>query len=124
MGRLAIVFLLLSLVANPAFRERAKPYAGWLLDPAYGWLTRSRLGEIARAIDTEGERGRKLPDNATLPRFLTDYFGVEDADVDAWGTRYFLTRDMWTTRVVSAGPDRIARTGDDIVSPPLHASGF
>src|SRR5688500_6324515 len=124
MGRLAILFLILSLVANPEFRERAKPYAGWALTPAYEWLTRSRLGEIARAIDSEGERGVRLPDNSNLPRFLADYFGVEDAGVDAWGSRYFLTRDMWTTRVASAGPDRTPRTEDDILSQPLRVLDF
>jgi hypothetical protein len=120
MGRLAIIFLIISLVVNPEFRESAKPYAGWLLDPAYGWLTRSRVGDIARAIDSEGERGGQVPNNATLTRFLNEYFGVESAGVDAWGTRYFLTRDMWTTRVASAGPDRTIHTADDIRSAPLH----
>jgi hypothetical protein len=124
MGRLAIVFLILSLFANPAFRERAKPYAGWALNPAYGWLTRSRLGEIARAIDSEGERGREVPSNSTLATFLDDYFGVPDASVDSWGTRFFLTRDMWTTRVASAGADRVPHTEDDILSAPLHAFEF
>ena len=124
MGRLAIVFLILSLFANPQFRERAKPYAGWALNPAYGWLTRSRLGEIARAIDTESERGHGVPDNSALPAFLDDYFGVPDAAVDSWGTRFFLTRDMWTTRVASAGADRIPHTDDDILSQPLHVSEY
>ena len=124
MGRLAILFLILSLFANPDFRERVKPYAGVVLNPAYGWLTRSHVGEIARAIDTEGDRGREIPNNSTLPKFLADYFGVEDAGIDAWGTRYFLTRDMWTTRVASAGPDRTPRTEDDILSQPLHVSEY
>src|SRR5688500_1212964 len=124
MARLAVLFLMLSLVANPEFRERAKPYAGWALSPAYGWLTRSRLGEIARAIDTGGERGKEIPNNSSLPRFLADYFGADDAGVDAWGSRYFLTRDLWTTRVASAGPARTPRTEDDILSPPLHTREF
>ena len=120
MGRLALVFLIISLVANPDFRARAAPYASWALDPAYEWLTRSRVGEIARALDAERSRGRPLPSSATLPEFLTAHFGRPEAAVDSWGSRFFLARDRWTTRVASAGPDRTPSTADDILSPPLH----
>ena len=124
MGRLAMLFLMLSLFANPEFRKRAQPYASFALDPAYEWLTRSRVGEIARALNAEKSRGNDLPSSAKLPEFLTRHFGGGDAAVDAWGTGYFYTRDTWTLRVASAGPDRAPNTDDDILSPPLHAGGL
>src|SRR5215217_5286887 len=120
MGRLAVLFLILAVFANPDFRARAEPYAAWALNPAYEWLTRDRVGEIARALDTEESRGRPLPSTATLPAFLTDHYGRADAAVDSWGTRYFFIRDMWPIRVASAGPDRKAHTDDDIASQPIH----
>jgi hypothetical protein len=124
MGRLAMLLLIVSLVANPNFRERVGPYASFALDPAYGWLTRSRVGEIARALDTQESRGKELPTTATLPDFLAAHFGGPDSAVDPWGSRYFFARDMWTTRVASAGPDRAAHTADDILSEPLHSHDF
>lgn len=124
MGRLALLFLMLSLFANPEFRRRAQPYASFALDPAYEWLTRSRVGEIARALNAEESRGSELPTSAGLPEFLTRHFGSEGAAVDAWGTRYFYYRDQWTLRVASAGPDRAPHTDDDILSPPLHSRGI
>ena len=120
MGRLTVLFLILSLFANPDFRARAAPYASWALNPPYEWVTRSRVGEIARALDAEESRGSPLPSTATLPEFLTAHFGAPDAALDSGGSRYFFTRDLWTIRVASAGPDRTPHTEDDIASPPLH----
>jgi hypothetical protein len=122
MGRIAVLFLILSLFANPDFRARAEPYASWALSPAYEWQTRDRLGDIAHALDAAESRGNPLPSTATLPEFLTTYYGRADAAVDAWGTRYFFTSDTWTIRVASAGPDRNPHTDDDISSPPLRAT--
>ena len=124
MARLTVLFLMLSLFANPEFRKRAQPYASFALDPAYEWLTRSRVGEIARALNAEISRGRDLPSTSKLPEFLGRHFGGGDSAVDAWGTNYFYARDSWTLRVASAGPDRAPHTEDDILSPPLHAGGF
>lgn len=122
MGRLVFVFLILALVANPDFRERARPAALWALEPVYGWMVQSRVDEIARALDSVRAAGGEIPDAASLPAFLVAYFAKEGAGLDPWGTPFFFSRDTWTIRVASAGPDRKPFTGDDVLSAPLRAA--
>lgn len=119
MSRLLLVFLFFAVVVNPEFRKRAAPHAQWLLRPAHEWMVRSRVAEIARALEAESAASRALPTSATLPAFLAEHYRTPDAGVDPWETPYFLVRDAWTLRVASAGPDRAPITKDDILSPPV-----
>ena len=123
MGRLVFVMLMLTLVANPDFRTRARPAAAWALSPVYGWMVQSRVDEIARALDTVGAADGDLPDTKALPGFLADYFARDGAGLDPWETPFFFSRDTWTVRVASAGPDRKPFTGDDVLSAPLRYAG-
>ena len=123
MGRFVFVLLILALFANPDFRERARPAALWALEPVYGWMVQSRVDEIARALDAVRASGGELPDTRALPSFLAGYFAKEDAGLDPWSTPFFLSRDTWTLRVASAGPDREPFTEDDVLSAPLRVAG-
>jgi hypothetical protein len=123
MGRLAVILVIFAVVVNPDFQKRAEPFADWALGPVYGKLTRSRVAEIARAIDAQrSEEG--TPTTGTLGVFLAEHYGRRDAALDSWGTPYFYARDMWTVRVASAGPDRTPYTADDIASPPLRIAEY
>lgn len=122
MGRLGVLFVAIALLVNPDFRSGALPYARWALDPAYAWLVRARVEEIARAIDEASSAGRPVPTTRELPAFLQQRYGGDGASVDPWGEPFFFQRDMWTIRVASAGPDRQPFTGDDIFSPPLKSA--
>jgi hypothetical protein len=119
MSRLLLVFLFFAVAVNPEFRKRAAPHAQWLLRPAHEWMVRSRVAEIARALEAESAANRALPTSATLPAFLAEHYRTSDAGADPWDTPYFLVRDAWTLRVASAGPDRAPVTADDILSPPV-----
>lgn len=119
MSRLLILLVLVAVAVNPEFRKHAAPHAQWLLRPAHEWMVRSRVAEIARALEAESAASRELPTSAMLPAFLAEHYRTPDAGVDPWATPYFLVRDAWTLRVASAGPDRAPITADDILSPPV-----
>ena len=123
MGRFVFVLLSLALLANPEFRERARPTATRALEPVYEWMVQSRVDEIARALDSVRAAGGEIPEAAVLPAFLTAHFAREGAGLDPWETPFFLSRDTWTVRVASAGPDRKPFTGDDVLSSPLRYAG-
>lgn len=119
MGRVAFGLILIALVMTPSFRERARPYTDKALSPVYGWLTRSRVSEIARAIQAKRSSGSQLPTSSGLGAFLADHYRRDDAALDPWGHPFFLSSDQWSVRVTSSGPDGLPFTSDDIRSTPL-----
>jgi len=113
---LAVVFGLV----NPSVREKLAPHAERALEPIYSWKTNSRLGEITRMLEAESAAGRRVP---TTSEGLTSILEVNAAfgggTEDAWGTPFQMVRSGFTVRVVSAGPDRVLGTPDDLRGPAM-----
>jgi hypothetical protein len=128
MKRLSLLLILLLVAAfvDPRLRARAEPHARpviqWALNPVYVWSTSYRLAEIARGLSEHTARGNALPRAEDLSAYLRDYYRSEGADVDSWNGPFFLRTAGSETRVLSAGPDGIPDTNDDIRSAPLTAA--
>ena len=119
MVRLLIICALLTAFASPAARERIRPYLSPVLDPAYEWSVRSRVGEIARKMETELAAGRPLPKPGSIEDFVNRHYPQDGAELDPWGVTFQLSRTSQGFRVVSAGPDRTLNTADDVLSRPI-----
>ena len=126
MKRLSLLLILLLAAAfvDPRLRARAAPHARpviqWALDPVYEWSTSYRLAEIARGISEHMARNNPVPAGAEFSAYLRDYYRSDTADIDSWGSAFFLGAVGSEIRVFSAGPDRRAGTDDDIRSRPLN----
>jgi hypothetical protein len=118
-----VAFLLLAVVlgiANPTVRGQIEPHAETVLEPLYRWRTDKRLAEITRALEAEAASGRAIPTTtAELAVTLTRLTAFGSGSEDAWGTPFHMVRSGFTARVVSAGPDRILGTADDLRGPAL-----
>lgn len=119
MSRIAFGLILIAMAMTPAFRDHARPYTDKALSPVYGWLTRSRVSEIARALQAKESSGASLPTSSGLGAFLVDHYRREEAALDPWGHPFFLAVDQWSVRVASSGPDGKPDSSDDIRSAPL-----
>lgn len=106
---------------NPTMRARAEPYArphiDRVLSPVYEYSVGVRVKDIARRLQEATAQGDEMPTSAELSNFVVGYYQGVDADTDPWGVRYFLRGNGSRYHVVSAGPDRIPDTEDDIRSP-------
>lgn len=116
MARL-VLLIVLGLVAAFYFPDSR----AWLLDaaepgldPLFRWQTTREAGEIVRGVRTyEREHHGTLPDRREWPEWLErNYLG--DAGRDSWGNAYFFETRRDSFFVVSAGPDLVIRTADDV----------
>jgi len=113
---LAVVFGLV----NPTVREKLAPHAELALEPIYSWKTNSRLGEITRMLEAESAAGRSVPTTSEgLLSSLVANTAFGGGTEDAWGTPFHMVRSGFTVRVVSAGPDRVLGTSDDLRGPAM-----
>lgn len=121
MGRFLLAILVAAaLLTNGTVRGYIQPYAHFALDPVYEWSARDQVKEIARLIQADASLGREVPSARTFGAFLAQqYPGDEHADLDAWGTPYYLRREGDALRVGSAGRDLAPDTDDDILSAPV-----
>lgn len=123
MRRFMLLLGLLGFAAliNPTMRAAAEPYARPYLDtilsPIYEYSVGVRVKDISRRLQEATAQGDDMPSAAEFSNFVVGYYRGVEADVDPWGVRYFLRGNDSRYRVVSAGPDRVPDTGDDIQSP-------
>ncbi|WP_420128562.1 hypothetical protein [Longimicrobium sp.] len=117
MGRiLGVLFLLLATVLLvPSLRARARPQIEYVLNPVYRWEAKNRVHAIQRVLERERSQGAGIPRPREFNRFLASREGAQAA-LDPWDQPYYLSTTRRTFRVGSAGPDRVPRTADDILS--------
>jgi hypothetical protein len=118
MGKI-LVLLILALGAGlyfPSSRERILDYAEPLLMPALRWTTQQELERIAEDLEIEqGSRGMIPSGRGEFDPWLDDRYRQEPSRFDAWGGRYALKVVGDSFRVISAGPDRLPDSEDDLV---------
>jgi hypothetical protein len=121
---LAVLLLaLLFGLVNPDVREKLAPHAELALEPIYNWKTNSRLAEITRMLEAESAAGRRVPTTSeALTSILEANTAFGGGTEDAWGTPFQIVRSGFTVRVVSAGPDRVLGTRDDLRGPAIAAN--
>jgi hypothetical protein len=115
---LALIAAVLS-VAHPDVRDRLKPYAEELLNPVYKWQAKSAISDYSRKLSADVERGRSVPEGDAFGPYIERAL-PGSALVDPWGSPYFVVKTFRSVQVVSAGPDRIANTSDDIRSEEIR----
>lgn len=107
---------------NPTIRGHLQPHVQFAFDPIYTWSTNGRIGEITRIIEAHAAQGRPVPRTQDeLTRLIAQEFSWQDSALDSWGTPFFLKRERFAIRVVSAGRDREPGTGDDLLGKPVAA---
>ncbi|MEX0935387.1 MAG: hypothetical protein WD013_00690 [Gemmatimonadota bacterium] len=123
MGRLLLLLLIALGVALyfPRSRDYVLERADPLADPAYRWMTRQEMRQIATDLDFYIEREGRTPlRRGEFDSWLDDRYPELRSRMDAWGTRYRATQIAGATyRIVSAGPDLEFQTSDDLVWDPV-----
>ena len=117
---LLLFVLLITILVTPEARAKVAPYLEPVIepvrDPVYEWSSRSRVQEVARKLQVNLSNGESLPHPRTFVEYLRREYRGADGSLDAWGTPLFLRAGRMEAWVVSAGPDRLPNTTDDIVS--------
>jgi hypothetical protein len=121
-----IALLVLSAVValSPSLRENVLAAVGSTLDKRRTQQANTRMTEIVALLRS---RDRRLPSDDEFKAFVDRGLQNHPNDgTDPWGTPYYLRRDRFQYWVGSAGPDKLVRTGDDIVSrsTPLPANRY
>lgn len=106
------------VVLVPPVRERVWPKLQPALNPVYEWNARSRVNDLRAVVKRADATGRTIPTGDAFAHFVDTEDMQENASLDPWGTPYYLTLSGVTFQVGSAGKDRVAGTGDDILSSP------
>jgi hypothetical protein len=122
MGKFFLTAFMLTGAAlfNPAIRGQVAPHVQFAFDPIYKWSTNGRIGEITRIIEAQAAQGRRVPQTQEeLARLIAQEFSWRDSALDSWGTPFYVKRERFAVRVVSAGPDREPGTADDLAGKPI-----
>ncbi len=126
MKRLIVILILIGFAWSvPAGRERIRsalqpvgerlgPVLDWALNPTRRAGVKRELDFILRAIENERQMGRPLPDQNAFPAWVGSNVDALNDGLDPWGQPYYLELARTTFTVVSAGPDRMRGTGDDV----------
>ena len=124
-GLLVILILLGFAWSVPAGRERIQgvlqpvaerldPVLDWALNPTRRAGVRRELDFIMRAIETHRQTGRGFPNPATFSEWVASSVDAVHDGLDPWGQPYTLEVSRETVTVISAGPDRVRGTADDV----------
>lgn len=116
---LTVLALTGAALLHPGLRAWSRPHVQFLLDPVESWTVNRRIGEITRKLEADPEKERIVGADAAFVDFLKKSFFGADAHLDAWGNPYALRRERFQVRVVSAGPDGVLGTADDITGRPI-----
>jgi len=117
MGRLLLLLLVVLGIGlfRPDSRAVILDYASPLANPALRWMTNQELRQIVDDLEVVQGSGQQLPARAEeFDAWLNRRYPQESSRMDAWGTRYRLTLSATHFRVISAGPDGVFGTEDDI----------
>jgi hypothetical protein len=106
------------VVLVPPVRERVWPKLQPALNPVYEWNARTRVNDIRDVVKRADSTGRTIPTGEGFAHFVDTEDMQQDASIDPWGTPYYLVLNGPSFQVASAGKDRQAGTGDDILSKP------
>lgn len=91
--------------------ERAAPLA----NPAYKWMASQEMSQIVDDLETRQGTGDGLPvQRGAFEEWLRSRYRDERFHTDPWGTPYGLQAQGRQFQVVSAGPDQVFGTDDDI----------
>lgn len=120
---LGIILAISVIIVSKPLRERVQPHVQFLFDPFYEWSTQNQVRDIQNELQAHLALGRPFPEKRTFSDHLKRLNKGADASVDPWGTPYYLEGSRRSFRVGSAGPDRIPKTADDILSTPSGGSG-
>lgn len=119
MGKLLIV-LLVGLALAFSFEESRVVLLdrmGPLANPGFRWMTNQELTQIAEDLELHQQSRGEIPigRRGEFDAWLDSRYPQARSRHDAWGTRYrgeFQGMDRF--RVVSAGPDGVFGTEDDL----------
>jgi hypothetical protein len=126
---LAVLFLWLVTLVVPGLRERVTPRAvevgGWAgarlegpLSPITDRYKRvqaeTHLSRTSRLLVTQRNMGQRAPESHELPAFMTRNDIAPDG-LDPWGVQYQIVQEPDSVAVMSAGPDGVFGTADDLV---------
>ncbi len=119
-----ILVLALGLGAAMSFpRSRAvvMDFMAPALNPAFTWQTRGEMDRIARELQSLNRQGELLPEEGEeFDQWLARRF-QGGSSLDAWGNPYTLKQWPDSVGVISAGPDTLVATSDDILlSAPIQ----
>jgi hypothetical protein len=118
MGR---IFLLLLVALGlglyfPQSRARILETAAPLMNPAYRWMSHQEMNQIVEDLEIRLDSGDGLPTaRGAFDAWLESRYPQENPRRDAWGLRYQLQVRGTTFQVISAGPDGVFGTDDDLV---------
>ncbi len=116
-GRLFLLLLVVLGVALylPDSRATLAEYARPLANPAYRWMTHQELRQIVDDLEVVQGSGQPLPfRREDFDAWLDRRYPQPASRVDAWGTRYRMDFTPTHFRVISAGPDGVFGTDDDL----------
>jgi hypothetical protein len=126
---MAVLFLTAATLLVPDLRERAAPHAraatGWTWDKVERPLSpvvnpfrrvkaQTEMGEIGRRLVNDRNRGLRPPEPHDFGAYILRHGLLADS-TDPWGTGYRLRVEADSLALVSAGPDRVHGTDDDVV---------
>jgi hypothetical protein len=107
----AVVFLV------PPVRAKVWPKLAPALDPLYEWNAKNRVNEISGQVKRADATGRSVPGGDAFATFVDSDAMQENASIDPWGNRYYISFNGNTFQVGSNGKDGQPGTVDDILSP-------
>ncbi|TVP42273.1 MAG: hypothetical protein EA350_16635 [Gemmatimonadales bacterium] len=118
MGRILLLLLVAFGIAlyvpesRAAIAEAAQPLA----NPAYRWMSHQQMTQIVDDLEISLGTGARLPvARGEFDGWLDRRYRQARSREDAWGTRYQLRVRGNAFEVMSAGPDGIFGTEDDLL---------
>jgi len=115
MGRLLIIFLIL-VGAGLYFdesRARIVDFVQPALNPAYGWVTRGEMRQMVRDLE-DADRMDRFPQAREFDLWMARRYPRLESRRDSWSTPYRLQATGQSFTVISAGPDGVFGTADDL----------
>jgi hypothetical protein len=86
------------------------------LNPGYRWATGGEMKQIVRDLQEWERVGRPLPTGrGEFDTWMNNRYQLRESSMDSWGATYRLEVRGREVRVISAGPDGVFGTDDDMV---------
>jgi len=117
MGRILLLLLVVLGIGlyRPDSRAVILDHASPLTNPALRWMTNQELRQIVDDLDVVQGSGQTFPSRPEqFDAWMDRRYPQEGSRMDAWGNRYRLNVTATHFRVISAGPDGIFGTEDDV----------